>query len=545
MQPQNICDLPDDILIHMFSKICLSHNFKTDIWKKELQLLAVCKKWRNLALLRVYRHVRFSLGSSPAYGQQSVSSNTVTVDDLDMCLKTNCALVSDAGVEKSIKYIDILVNYITHPFVKLNKIVAALQKVTPQWSGVRYLTITFIDTQVSDRHINNMALHVENITQFVQAFVELMPNLENIEYRGSSDNKAVQLLCGSLLAAFFQNIKQFISSQTLLLFEALEFKNITHLDINLQNKDVTHKAVFSSNTLLYLNMRNVPLGFNWAMFTYKNKPPMIEFTNLTALKIRYNWPQFEDRSLNTTNARRVEHPKLNFPKLKILNIINHDDYQPIIYQGLFPNRLHILRLTCRTNALRWLKHANLPQINNLSLMVTASHGDGHENEFAAIDQIASKATNINYVDFYVFNHEVLYQINSTDYSSITTLNAYPSVDADAIISLIKHLPMLSSLSLFNVLVTKEQAHSYTFAFSMYEPENLVPLNKNLKKLVLVCHDHVFTSADFTIFVGHLLPRLPSLVDLQVRKQFSGTVIKFLDEQISRYPQIKKVKVSSI
>ncbi|PIA15277.1 hypothetical protein COEREDRAFT_88120 [Coemansia reversa NRRL 1564] len=386
--------------------------------------------------------------------------------------------------------------------------------------------IDIVCNELFNRHKNEIGLYAENISQFVQAVFELMPNLESINCNSSNNSEIGQLLCGSLAAAYYRSIKKIISCGTLFIPEIPEFKNITYLDINLENTDSIQKAKFSSETLKYLRMYNVPPKFSWTIFTPKNKSLEIKFSNLTTLKIAYN-SYYKSKSPSAANTKLVDCPRLYFPKLKVLDIMYHEDYQPSINCELFSDKLHTLRVSCTTNALCLVDNENLFQIDNLSLTVIANNDDEQEINFSAINRIIMKAKNVNYAVIDVHNQEVLRQINNANNLPITGLNISHSVDADTIIYTVKHLQNLSNLFLNNLIITKEQAHSYTSAFSMYEPDNLVPLNKNLKKLNLVCRNPEFTSADFTIFVGHLLPRLPSLVDLQVKTLFSGTVIKFL------------------
>ncbi|KAJ2454229.1 hypothetical protein EV183_001714, partial [Coemansia sp. RSA 2336] len=133
--------LPYDILFAIFERAAYMDDFHMSRWKRLLGLLAVCSRWRHIAVEIVYRYLAITYGDSE-WPFAEVTEDTQADEPKWEDLKTNLDVVEHLGLSHLVKQLDLTIYHFTNPMIGLKTIMSRLKQVAAVWPHVKVLNIT-------------------------------------------------------------------------------------------------------------------------------------------------------------------------------------------------------------------------------------------------------------------------------------------------------------------------------------------------------------------------------------------------------------------
>ncbi|KAJ1753227.1 hypothetical protein LPJ79_000506 [Coemansia sp. RSA 1821] len=184
--------LPYDILFAIFEHAASMNNFHISKWKKRLRLLAVCSRWRHIALDIVYRYLGITYGDCE-WPFAEVTEDTQADEPKFEDLETNIDLVGELGLSHLVRKLDLTIYYFTNPLLGLKTVMTRLKQVSSIWPSVKVINITAECNPalygLVSRDVNQLKA---SITDLVDDMQMVLPNVNSLISWSNNDNALVR-----------------------------------------------------------------------------------------------------------------------------------------------------------------------------------------------------------------------------------------------------------------------------------------------------------------------------------------------------------------
>ncbi|KAJ1868158.1 hypothetical protein LPJ78_000458 [Coemansia sp. RSA 989] len=194
--------LPYDILFEIFEHAASMNNFHISKWKKRLRLLAVCSRWRHIALDIVYRYLGITYGDCE-WPFAEVTEDTQADEPKFEDLETNIDLVGELGLSHLVRKLDLTIYYFTNPLLGLKTVMTRLKQVSSIWPSVKVINITAECNPalygLVSRDVNQLKA---SITDLVDDMQMVLPNVNSLISWSNNDNALVRRIVGDALDTF-------------------------------------------------------------------------------------------------------------------------------------------------------------------------------------------------------------------------------------------------------------------------------------------------------------------------------------------------------
>ncbi|KAJ2776666.1 hypothetical protein H4R18_005554 [Coemansia javaensis] len=297
-------DLPDDVL--------------RPVLKANLPLLAVCRRWRRLALTTVYSGVaicydsRASRDSGPDDGHHP--DNMADEPD-DPAITTNLDLVVSAGCVQAVKRAQIVVDHKTNPLPGLGAAIRLMRAAAAgEWRGVRRLDISTMSAERTLALGVNAADYESEIKQTSAALAAILPGVCNVTFKDYFASPVVRELDGQLAVLYSDQLEGLLSYHTITVPPDHTFRQLKSVSIGHDSSISYQHPRVDPAKLVSLSLTLWPSDHSWAPFSADGDSGVIEFPNLRRLGVAY-W--ITTRTADGVEARHPDgHPwRLHFPKL--------------------------------------------------------------------------------------------------------------------------------------------------------------------------------------------------------------------------------------
>ncbi|KAJ2777496.1 hypothetical protein H4R18_005122 [Coemansia javaensis] len=285
----NSRDLPDD-LIYLLVKGCfVDRKGAADTVKANLYLLAVCQRWRRVALPIVYSTVAIQYGSDPEDAKEDNKVATQRGSDPgDAKVATNLGLVASAGCAQAVGRIEIRVFHAVDPFPGLAEVIRLMRTAAEEWSGARTLAISMNpDTRVFDKFKVNVGEYEDEIGRTSAGLAATMPGVRHVVFDEYETNLIARELYGQLAAFYSGQLRSILSQHPITVHPDCTFRQLEHLQIRRQCRIGYQHPRVDPRTLVSLCLLGWPPTHSWAPFSADCGSDTIEFPSLKRLEITY------------------------------------------------------------------------------------------------------------------------------------------------------------------------------------------------------------------------------------------------------------------
>ncbi|KAJ2676395.1 hypothetical protein IWW42_000684 [Coemansia sp. RSA 1085] len=261
--------LPYDILFAIFEHAASMNNFHISKWKKRLRLLAVCSRWRHIALDIVYRYLGITYGDCE-WPFAEVTEDTQADEPKFEDLETNIDLVGELGLSHLVRKLDLTIYYFTNPLLGLKTVMTRLKQVSSIWPSVKVINITAECNPalygLVSRDVNQLKA---SITGLVDDMQMVLPNVNSLISWSNNDNALVRRIVGELAERYSSQIARISANHQLQTWNPQSFAKLKYLKANLEHMAAYHYPTVFPDSLVSLCLRNIQPDNEWDIFGNK------------------------------------------------------------------------------------------------------------------------------------------------------------------------------------------------------------------------------------------------------------------------------------
>ncbi|KAJ2716486.1 hypothetical protein H4R19_000625 [Coemansia spiralis] len=517
----HLCELPDDILCAVLQQCRYDHwNAKTNL-KHDIWLLAVCRRWRQLAIPLVFSVVFVAYGTTVAIGPHHGPLAAEPEADVIM---TNLDLVAAAGCAAVVRKVTVDVIYKANPFPGLRALLEKLRTLAGEWSHVRHLFLGMHPgaRARNDGHVSP-ADHETDLREMVDALAALFPAVRKLQTGGAENIPFLRELFGSLAGVYADQLQELVTDHITLphgrwfaqLKRAVLYNDCEHdFELPRMNPDTIEEL-----ELLRFHPNHV-----WSSFAPSDGSQTIEFPRLRHLRMDYS-------SLLLRADQRTW--VLRFPALQKLRIGSPDAEWPMLQHVVLPPRMATIDVSAAPALCQNIVARESQCANRLVVRVSRSH----------MDDPASLATANNALQM---AHQCLARVLvmknkltplRPEHISCTTLTALEvtgPMGVDSMLGLIGKLPQLTSLLLRNLQLDDIQSDISIPASGTHVLE--APLHTKLRAVSIQITQHPSPEPAAAV-VKYLLLRTPTLARLHTWNVPVRQVRDFVAEYSAWHPHL--------
>ncbi|KAJ2717061.1 hypothetical protein H4R19_000228 [Coemansia spiralis] len=519
--------LPDDILVLVLRAALPAIKTRAADVKDGLELLSVCRRWREVALPVVYDTVFISGGT-----QSSSPDNAVACLDI----KTMADLVAGARCLHVVRRMVIHVFYQDDAFPELKAVIAKLCGVADEWKGVRQLELNVIPAGWNpNRRRPLVADHEDDIDSVSSAFAALMPGLRGIKIADAMQTQVTSELFGRLIGYYVDQLEVLHSSHALAAPQDRVFGKL---------KDVKIDAIRSAalyfqpprlcpEVIESLSLRRLTANEMWSMFCAGLDEHAITFSRLANLCLEY-CPGY----MMMREPLSVERPwALQFSAAKRVRVICEEDKCPSMENALFPPCVELLNIQSGLGILRAMANAKV-QVSQ-GLVLHARNSPEHNVYLETISGIFEAAGPCRLTKLYLVNRGAV-SLERFTYTGLTHLRLHGPASVDDVMGYICTQPRLVSLHVDHPTPTDPQMDFSIPACVEHDP--VAPLDTQLREFTINILKDLETAGPAISMLKYLLLKTPTLRSLVPQGAPDQLFQCFVDEYTRWYPHMASLTI---
>ncbi|KAI9506034.1 hypothetical protein BX070DRAFT_219229 [Coemansia spiralis] len=277
--------LPSEIVVQIFGLVSKNNHDKLRYWKDMQIVMAVCRKWKFLALPLAYHCISIRISSANKSEDQLRNAKEqvkyATVATNMSFLPYKCKRVP--------RMLELDVRYSSNPLPSLRLIMDILNAKNFVLQRVCELRVlAFPTSKVLNRESDELSLKSAIVEQIADGLVCLVPNINIINCFDLSGDPLVSLFKSAIVRLYGQQVCKIECNSELLPKDTNIFSN------NLQSLAIYHTSSgFSpishipTQSLRRLVLSGVDEWFYWKSFEDRDHPWCISFPNLESIEIDY------------------------------------------------------------------------------------------------------------------------------------------------------------------------------------------------------------------------------------------------------------------
>ncbi|KAJ2781736.1 hypothetical protein H4R18_002695 [Coemansia javaensis] len=512
----HINDLPDDVLRLVFKRATHQHIHTLTEWSRSLALLAVCSRWRAVALPLVYQTMTVVHGDMDRVldlirtGQPGNNDNNGGEEEGEdaAALLTNAGLVSGGGHAGLVRHVHVMVHHAGDPSRGLGRVLDELAAVLPSWPRVQALTLALPSVATEDDNNSDDDDRTRaGLLAAAARVAAVFPGLVNVELEGVHSSEAVRAAYGCIAGRFAGRARRLACRQPLGGLDAARFERLEALAYGFDETRHPQPPRVDCARLRHLRMYGVPYDYAWRAFGCSGGDGRtLEFPELARLALSFESPRMDGGS-PTVPLTPASGFRLVFPRLRVLELLPGCGDYPIFDYGVFPRGIRLLRLSCQADMLRVLRRAAVPRLDALDLSATGNSVCDLAADLDAIGALAARARTTASARLVVLGSMPVRVAGCAPCPCLTDLAVTAPTDATVVLGLVRLLPGLTAARLHSVVL--DGAHAEAARLRGCNPwADVGPLPSRIRWLGLGFARPDAPGPAHAAFAVHLLARLP-------------------------------------
>ncbi|KAJ2807689.1 hypothetical protein H4R21_000381 [Coemansia helicoidea] len=528
--------LPEDILAIVLRQRLGTRIDTVDDFKRNLLLLAVCQKWRRLAIPMVYNCVIVQYGHQPDR-RAGRSMRYLDAEPTDAAVRTNLDLVATVGRVHAVRRAQVDVRCLANPFPGWREVIQRMRAVASVWAVTELeFAIHPVDYRFDDSNID-MAKHTDDIAEVGDALVGLMPDVRRLECGGANPNPIAQSLSGRLASHYADQLRCLDSGYPMILPLGCQLTGLKRFHINYDLVPGYQLPQMTSGELVDMRLVNGPPDHSWASFSTNNDSWVIEFTNLKRLRVLYN---ADDEETGATARHGDGHPwELHFPSLTSLGICCSQGICPFLEYAVLPPCMESITIVMSSAAYKNIANVRLPETKRLSLRI--DDGSRHDpSGLPVINRIVEGAHGSEMLELIVDDNTLDVVPETITCTTLTHLQVSATTTEDTMLAFIERMPNLIELTFFNLNLG--DARGDVSVPDANVDAVVEPIHTSLRVLHMDYNTWEPASDMGVALMKYLLLRIPTLTEMIAGSTPNGPVTSFVEAYAPRYPHLSSVKL---
>ncbi|KAJ2778443.1 hypothetical protein H4R18_004603, partial [Coemansia javaensis] len=505
-----------------------------DRFRCALRFLAVCRRWRYLALPVFYDRASYWYDEGDFYneGPESPYGGPASVT-----VWTNLDIIASAGCAKLVKNVDIDIQFLSNPARCFMRAVQLIRDASADWSGVRSLTVNL---QPGSSYFENY--HGQNVTddEICQAAVDLaamMPGVRRLWLNDGAWCSYLTTLYTWLKGIYAEQLYELNDPWNVALIEGMVLRQIRYLNVSYNDVSRDMLSCTCPDNLEVLRMIGLEESHWWPSFNSAgdSDAAVIEFPRLRYLALEYHHTHMHTE-LGDSPILSPRQQTLRFPGLERLRIECGSGISPLLEQAEFPNGVQSMDVIASAGALCHIANMALSVSQRLALTVTsATPGSG---VVAHINRILARARGCSEVVLETTTSTLPLLPADLESTALTCLCIRAPTTVDSIVEFIHRLPRLATLDLGCVAV-----HATQLDILVPGPDEplIAPLATALE-CVSVQFEYNARPEETVSLLKYLLLRIPTLVKLASYATPRQPIVDFVARYFGSYPHLAQVKI---
>ncbi|KAI9502680.1 hypothetical protein BX070DRAFT_246933 [Coemansia spiralis] len=439
-----INSLPSELIGTILRRAAYKEEPELYSWRRNLRLLHICKLWRVLALPTVYRILIFENTDEIAEEYVPSSCNNVITNPNYSTL----SYIAGNGLCKFVRniHIRVILNQLT-----LEQVIALLAYMVTNNSidkkRINTLHIIFNSDEL-DSEDEQIALR---LTRLALSICRNLPDIHRL---------SMQSIPGELGSVFFNCLARGYVGHLRdmsIIFEIQHPlpcfpKTLTSLFVNADYQLTTNIPRVFADTLQQLVLVGVPHDFAWGCFLDNTSSKSVVFAQLWELSLSYEFSLFTkshiETIVSTADTRKIS---IHLPKLRYIDISNATECCYILRNGILPEKLKKMRISCDSRAFARLNTNKLEFVSQIDLDLGFEHNleHGDPKVISAVSSIFSKPMKISYGKLAIPAEAFRNCADTIKWTNLHCLSLHSITDSNLINVLFENnsLPNLGKLSI--------------------------------------------------------------------------------------------------
>ncbi|KAJ2243541.1 hypothetical protein GGI13_006564, partial [Coemansia sp. RSA 455] len=379
----DINNLPAAVLGQILFRASATPAKNLSEWKTKLPILAVCRKWTELALGFVFRQVYVEVTALPL---SSLIARPLYTSNAELFISRGCVLAARRlTIEWLLQTTPDHLHFIVLEVLKLDRV---------DWQNINSLIFTEA-AQIFQRPVEPIIYDeraVTDIARTLQYFAQNVRNIFELDMSYLSYGSTGKYLYDNLATYYGGRLQVLIALHPIPFPNSFFSRNVKVLELRLDSSAARVLPSICGETLKVLKLADVPCNFAWHHFRYDIFDLPIVFHQLTVLHLTFKYKETpltegEVQDKIASGAHNCE--KLYFPALRELSIENCTPDCDLLYADFpFPelNRVH---LSGSISSLRHCSRLKLTWVGDLEIWVGISESDSMVDIYGVISHFFS------------------------------------------------------------------------------------------------------------------------------------------------------------
>ncbi|KAJ2776089.1 hypothetical protein H4R18_005860 [Coemansia javaensis] len=345
--------LPDDVL-HLVLEQCLAYHYSAcGRLKANLWLLAVCQRWRRVALAAVYSEVfiNHDSGGGDDDGENVHENSRPQV-------ATNLDLVVSAGCVRMVKKVVVGGRHPPNPLPDVGAAIRLLRAAATEegeWDGVQALELS-LDLG-SNRFYGDgisAAEHEDAISQASAALAAMMPRVVRLILGGARRDPVTVAFYGRLAGLYAGRLRALAAQCPIAVAPDCVFRRLCKAQLFHDSQIVHGLPRMDPGSLCKLVLHGWPTAHPWAAFGVDGSAGDVEFPALRTLNVAY----YTGDPLALGQDARPG--RLRFPRLERLSVQCMQDSCPLLERAVLPAHMEDVAIECPAPVLQAMSTTAFP-----------------------------------------------------------------------------------------------------------------------------------------------------------------------------------------
>ncbi|KAJ2782069.1 hypothetical protein H4R18_002489 [Coemansia javaensis] len=530
-------DLPSDILYLVFREVFANHDASRQAPKRAFPPLAVCQRWRRVALPVAHSTLVMQYGILKA-----VRLYGCYADTMHQCARmlTNLDLVAAAGCTGSVRTVNIVVEHRENTLRGLEEAVRAMHAAAGRWGGVRELRIVLPPCFAAPRECTaaDMAQLEADASRICTALGAMMPRVCHARFHSGVGSALAQRLYGRLTAHYSGQLHRagFINPADLP--PDCVFGQLKHALVRCHPGGVYRPRQIDPSNLVSLAIFNAASVDPWVSFSTAGSRDIV-FPSLEVLIISTASGGSANNSSGETQPPGGDGWRLCFPRLRELSLLSIHDGPALLKHTVLPAHMDSIQIATSMPALLATADTPLPATRCIGVTVDIK-SEEHDAVLAAANRMFENARGAEELNLTVRHSQLPLLPESISCTLLTGLVVRTTTSVDTMLRLIQKLPGLtmadfSQLDFSNLDVDLS-------APAPGADGQAEPLKTRISLLALNIDTNMWSVDMLAHMIKYLAPRILTLKKLFAVRAPRRPIVEFVDACSRWYPHLAGIKL---
>ncbi|KAJ2772054.1 hypothetical protein IWQ57_001933, partial [Coemansia nantahalensis] len=458
-------------------------------------------------------------------------------------VKTNVDLFAAAGCAGMAKIAAVDVYCVSNPLPGFMDVVSRLQAAAAaaarKWGGVRRLEVAIHTNLATRAHDDEVAGDGHELRHVADMLAAAMPRVRHLSLGGMGGSAAAALLYGRVAGVYASQLQSIQCRCPISVAPGCRFTRLKDVHASYGLAGDWQLPQMNPAELTTLTLHGWTSTHWWASFGAGNGAGEIAFPELRELNVACCPQTVQD---SVVEAAHVDgHPRtLHFPRLRVLRIQSSVGIGALLECAKLPAHMDEIRIDAKPNVLRLLSGATLPAARRVAVRVKGNQSCDSEMLTVVCGLLAS-ARGSSAVELAIDNEYSYVSADSITCTTLTQLHLAGPVSVDTMFALIRKLPRLTDLALFQL--EANEVGPALLQLPAPGDEWVAPLATKIRRCELMFEYLNPLSETAIRLVQYLMLRIPTLTDFTAMQVPRQTVVEFVGAFARQYPHLPAIKLT--